>query len=419
MAPVRLTVSPSRMVRSSPKMTTPTLSVSRFERHAADAAGKFDGLARLDAVEAPHAGDAVAHREHLADFRDFGLRAKIGDLAFEDFRDFRRADLHHAAPFMAASSARRRPRTEASTIREPMRTTNPPISDASVVARIRASPPTAPETARAMASARPASSGRAVTTSASTSPRWRARSESNARIAFRHREQAAVARQHAEETRDRGAEPRPPRQRRHGRPLLGAGDQRAPRHKAQVGAGVEHFTNTGEVARRLVVERAGLKRENRTTPSRNGPRGLKRRFALAPRDHLSRTGMRAAGPHAAAAPRRRRALATTARAPRCKPPVATNAAHADRFTGGHAETAFGNVDIQGGPLEQGSGTESHLQYGPLLFCHPLGKPKVHRLRRRGPGPTSTRSTDSEPSPPARRIVRGSSITASAQRFIPR
>ena len=29
--------------------------------------------------------------------------------------------------------------------------------------------------------------------------------------------------------------------------------------------------------------------------------------------------------------------------------TATLAAHADKFTGGHAETAFGNVDIQGGP----------------------------------------------------------------------
>ena len=29
--------------------------------------------------------------------------------------------------------------------------------------------------------------------------------------------------------------------------------------------------------------------------------------------------------------------------------TATLAAHADRFTGGHAETVFGSVDIRGGP----------------------------------------------------------------------
>ena len=40
------------------------------ERHAADAAGELDHLAGLDVVEAVDAGDAVADREHLADFGD-------------------------------------------------------------------------------------------------------------------------------------------------------------------------------------------------------------------------------------------------------------------------------------------------------------------------------------------------------------
>ena len=58
--------------------------------------------------------------------------------------------------------------------------------------------------------------------------------------------------------------------------------------------------------------------------------------------------MRAAGPHAAAAPADGARLLPQP-APPLQTPVATLAAHADRFTGGHAETAFGNVDIQGGP----------------------------------------------------------------------
>ena len=57
------------------------------EGHAADAAGKLHHLAGLHLVEAVDAGDAVAHRQHLADFGDLGLLAEVLDLLLEDRGD--------------------------------------------------------------------------------------------------------------------------------------------------------------------------------------------------------------------------------------------------------------------------------------------------------------------------------------------
>src|SRR5262249_17125414 len=54
------------------------------ERHAADAVLKLDHLAGLHIVEAIDARDAVADRQHLADFRHFGFLAEILDLLLED-----------------------------------------------------------------------------------------------------------------------------------------------------------------------------------------------------------------------------------------------------------------------------------------------------------------------------------------------
>ena len=65
-----------------------------IERHAAHAALELDHLAGLHVVEAVDAGDAVADRQHLADFGDFRLLAEILDLLFEDGGDFRGADIH-------------------------------------------------------------------------------------------------------------------------------------------------------------------------------------------------------------------------------------------------------------------------------------------------------------------------------------
>ena len=74
------------------------------QRHAADAAGELDHLAGLDVVEAVDAGDAVADRQHLADFGDLGLAAEILDLLLEDRGDFSGADIHQPTSFMASLS---------------------------------------------------------------------------------------------------------------------------------------------------------------------------------------------------------------------------------------------------------------------------------------------------------------------------
>src|SRR5262252_4014477 len=93
MAPVRLTVWPSTISRSSPKMTMDIIGL-KIEGHTADTVLELDHLAGLNIVEAIDAGDAVADRQHLADFRHFGLLAEILDLFFEDRRDFCGADIH-------------------------------------------------------------------------------------------------------------------------------------------------------------------------------------------------------------------------------------------------------------------------------------------------------------------------------------
>ena len=65
------------------------------QRHAAHAGGgELHHLAGLHAVEAVHAGDTVAHRQHLADVGDFGFGAEVLDLLLQDLGDFCRADVH-------------------------------------------------------------------------------------------------------------------------------------------------------------------------------------------------------------------------------------------------------------------------------------------------------------------------------------
>ena len=65
-----------------------------IERHAADAAWEFDHLAGLDVVEPVDAGNAIANRQHLTDFGDFGLLAEILDLGLQDGGDFGGAEIH-------------------------------------------------------------------------------------------------------------------------------------------------------------------------------------------------------------------------------------------------------------------------------------------------------------------------------------
>ena len=71
------------------------------QRHAARAVGELDHLASLAIVEPVDAGDAVAHRQHLADLGDFRLLAKILDLLFEDRGDLGGPDIHQPTSFMA------------------------------------------------------------------------------------------------------------------------------------------------------------------------------------------------------------------------------------------------------------------------------------------------------------------------------
>src|ERR1041385_6845858 len=133
-ARVRLTVWPSLISRSAPKITIPTLSVSRLsamprtpfsnstispactlsrpstrampgvlvsevEALAAHAVLELDHLAGLHIVEAVDARDAVADRQHLPDFRDFRFGAKILDLALQNGGNFGGLDVHVVRPF--------------------------------------------------------------------------------------------------------------------------------------------------------------------------------------------------------------------------------------------------------------------------------------------------------------------------------
>src|SRR5208282_2116752 len=104
-----------------------------IERHAAHAALEFDHLARLHIVEAIDAGDAVADRQHLADFRNFGFLAEILNLLFENGGDFRGADIHYRASFIACLIALSLVRSEASTMRLPSLTTSPPMIAGSIL----------------------------------------------------------------------------------------------------------------------------------------------------------------------------------------------------------------------------------------------------------------------------------------------
>ena len=118
--------SPRGCARSSPKITTPTLSVSRFSARPARAVLELDHLAGLDLVEPVDAGDAVADREHAADLGHLGLGAEIRDLLLEDGGDLGRADVHQRIPLIDNSSCCSLVLSDASTMREPMRTTSPP-----------------------------------------------------------------------------------------------------------------------------------------------------------------------------------------------------------------------------------------------------------------------------------------------------
>src|SRR5205085_4494748 len=97
------------------------------QRHAAGAVLELDHFTGLDVVEAIDAGDAVADGQHLSDFGNFGFLAEILDLVLEDRGNFRGADVHQPASFIACLIELSLVRSELSTMRLPSLTTRPPM----------------------------------------------------------------------------------------------------------------------------------------------------------------------------------------------------------------------------------------------------------------------------------------------------
>ncbi len=105
-----------------------------IERHAARAVLELDHLAGLNLVEAVGARDAVADRQNLAHFGDFGFVAEIGDLALENGGNLSGADIHQPTSFMRVRIALSLVFSEPSTMREPSLTTSPPMIEGSTLA---------------------------------------------------------------------------------------------------------------------------------------------------------------------------------------------------------------------------------------------------------------------------------------------
>src|SRR6202044_2343365 len=101
------------------------------QRHAARTVLELDHLAGLDVVQTVDAGNAVADGQHLSDFADFSLLAQILDLVLQDRGNFRGADVHQPASFIACLIELSLVRSELSTIRLPSLTTRPPMIEGS------------------------------------------------------------------------------------------------------------------------------------------------------------------------------------------------------------------------------------------------------------------------------------------------
>ena len=116
--------------------------VVRFEvqRHALDAAVELDHFTGLDVVEAVDAGDAVANRQHGADFGYLRIGIEIRDLIADDAGNFSGADIH-IQPFIASASLLSLVRMDASIIWLPILTTIPPRISWSIRVSIATSRP--------------------------------------------------------------------------------------------------------------------------------------------------------------------------------------------------------------------------------------------------------------------------------------
>ena len=97
MVPVRLTRRAFGDVRVRAEDHDADVVGLEVEGHALGAVVELDHLAGLDVVEAVDAGDAVADRQHGADFGDLGVGVEIRDLVADDAGDFSGADIHGLA----------------------------------------------------------------------------------------------------------------------------------------------------------------------------------------------------------------------------------------------------------------------------------------------------------------------------------
>src|SRR6202051_1827797 len=152
------------------------------QRHAAGAVLELDHLAGLDVVEAVDAGNAVADRQHLSNFGNFSLLAEILDLVLQDRGNFRGADVHQPASFIACLIELSLVRSELSTIRLPSLTTRPPMIEGSTCTLSATSLPVTDFSAVLRASRFLSLSVSATVTSAVASPLNFATKARNARI---------------------------------------------------------------------------------------------------------------------------------------------------------------------------------------------------------------------------------------------
>ena len=100
MVPVRLAVEPSLIARVRAEDDDADVIGFEVEGHALHAVFELDHFARLDVVEPVDAGDAVADRQHAADFGDLRVGVEIRDLVADDAGNFSGADIH-VQPFIA------------------------------------------------------------------------------------------------------------------------------------------------------------------------------------------------------------------------------------------------------------------------------------------------------------------------------
>src|SRR5229473_468193 len=154
----------------------------KVQRHAAGAVLELDHFAGLDVVEAVDAGNAVADGQHLSDFGNLSLLAEILDLVLEDRGNFRGADVHQPASFIACLIELSLVRSELSTMRLPSLTTRPPMIEGSIFTLSATSFPVTDFSAVLRASRFLSLSVSATVTSAVASPLNLATSARNARI---------------------------------------------------------------------------------------------------------------------------------------------------------------------------------------------------------------------------------------------